>query len=142
MMPWRSDCSARILPLSRASGLAAARPDALQLLLHDDGDQAGDVGVPDEQPIAFVAGRGCVLAQRYLQEVLPEPPFHRHGGVISVRFVGFLEQQVAGPEGIGVSAEVAFEVLRRGADVFGWGGDDAVQVLADVCRLSGMVIGL
>ena len=49
--------------------------------------------------------------------------------------VGFLEQQVAGAENVGVGAEVAFEVLGRRADVFCWGRDDAVQVLADVGRL-------
>ena len=38
-----------------------------KLLLHNDGDQAGDVGVPDKQPVAFVAGRGSVLAQCHLQ---------------------------------------------------------------------------
>ena len=69
---------------------------AQQLLLHDDGDQAGDVGVPDEQPVTFVSGGGSVLAQRNLQQVLPEPSFQGHCRVVAVRFVGFLQQQVAG----------------------------------------------
>ena len=93
------------------------------------GDQAGDVGVPDEQPVAFVAGRGGVLAQRNLQQVLPEPSFYCHCRIVAVRFVGFLQQQVAGQEYVGVYSEVPFEVLCRWADVFRRGRDDAVQVL-------------
>ena len=94
---------------------------AQQLLLHDNGNQAGDVGVPNEQPVAFVSGRGSVLAQRHLQQVLPEPSFHCHCGVVTVRFVGFLQQKVAGQECVGVVPEVPFKVLCRGADVFGRG---------------------
>ena len=46
-----------------------------------------------------------------------------------VRFVGFLQQQVAGQECVGGVPEVPFEVLCRGADVFRRDPDDAVQVL-------------
>ena len=83
--------------------------------------QAGDVGVPDEQPVTFVSGGGSVLAQRNLQQVLPEPSFHGHCRIVAVRFVGFLQQQVAGQECVGAVPEVPFEVLCRGADVFGRG---------------------
>ena len=89
----------------------------------------GDVGVPDEQPVAFVSGGGSVLAQRNLQQVLPEPSFHGHCRLVAVRLVSFLQQQVAGQEYVGAVPEVPFKVLCRGADVFGRGRDDAVQVL-------------
>ena len=69
------------------------------------------------------------LAQGHLEEVLPEPAFHRHRWVVTVGRVGFLQEQVAGTKHVGVAAEVLFEVLRLGADVFGRRRDDAVQVL-------------
>ena len=81
----------------------------------------GDVGVPDEQPVAFVAGRGSIFAQRYLQQVLPESAFHGHCRIVAVRFVGFLEQQVAGQECVGAVPKVPFKVFCCGADVFGRG---------------------
>ena len=55
--------------------------------------------------------------------------------VVAVCLVGFLQQQVAGAECVGIAPEVTFQVLCRRANVFGRGRDDSVQVLPQAGRL-------
>jgi len=57
---------------------------AEELLLDDGGDEAGDVGVPDEEPVAVDVVGGGVLAQGDLQQVLPQTALDGDGGVIAV----------------------------------------------------------
>ena len=86
------------------------------------GNKAGDVGVPDKQPVAFVAGGGSILAQRYLQQVLPESAFHCHCRIVAVGLVGFVEC-------IGVAAEVPFEGVSSWLYVLRRSGNDFVKIL-------------
>ena len=92
MTPCRSDCLGQDTTLQEVVRSFGSVSDDVsqQLLLHDDGDQTGDVGVPDEQPVAFVAGSRSVFAQRHLQQVLPKPAFHRDRRVFPMLVVGFL----------------------------------------------------
>ena len=42
-----------------------------EVLLEDEGDEGGEVGVTDEQPIGGVGIAGGVLTEGYFEEVLP-----------------------------------------------------------------------
>lgn len=101
-----------------------------QPLLDDGSDEAGDVGMADEQPVAIVVVGGGVLAQGNLQQVLPQPAFDGDGGVVPVFVVGLQQQVVAGAEQGGADAEVFGQVGGVGRQVGFVAVDDAVQELA------------
>ena len=56
--------------------------------LEDEGDERGEVGVANEEPIGVVGVAGGVLSESHFEEVLPEFSLYRNGGVVAVRVVG------------------------------------------------------
>ena len=52
--------------------------------LKDEGDECGEIGVANEEPIGSVGVAGRVLSECDFEEILSEFPLYRNGGVVAV----------------------------------------------------------